>query len=495
MQKKFILAIDSGTTATSALLINEAGEVVEKASKELTQYYPETGWVEHDAIEIWGLAKSVMAELLDRAGVSGDQVAAIGITNQRETTILWERETLKPVHRAIVWQCRRTADICNELKEKGYESLFREKTGLVLDPYFSGTKLKWLLDHVDGAREAARAGRLAFGTVDTWLLANLTGGAVHATEPSNASRTLLFNIKEGMFDPQLAEILDVPMEVLPQVFDSSGEFGVTKGVGILPDGIPIAGIAGDQQAALFGQGCVNVGEAKCTYGTGAFVLMNTGDRPVESRHGLLTTVAWRINGKMTYALEGSAFIAGAAVQWLRDGLKIIKTSPEVEDLARTVDDNGGVVFVPALAGLGAPYWRPDVRGGIFGITRGTTTGHIARAVLEGIALEVYDLINAMQKDLDEPLKTLKVDGGASQNNLMMQFQADILRTEVVRPKITETTAYGAGLLAGMGVGFYKENGVSEGVVDRIFRPEMDENRAMGYVKAYHEAINRLLKEV
>ncbi len=490
---KVILALDQGTTATSCLVLGPEFEVLAKGSMELTQHYPKPGWVEHDPDEIWAITGRVIRETLKKAGVSGADVAAIGITNQRETTIVWDRKTMKPVHNAIVWQCRRTADFCQDLKNRGKEDLFREKTGLVLDPYFSGTKVRWILDNVPGARDAGRTGELAFGTVDSFLLAHLTGGAVHATEPSNASRTLLYDIHAGAFDPELAAILGVPMEMLPDVLPSAGVFGHTRGLDFLPDGIPIAGIAGDQQAALFGQGCLHEGEAKCTYGTGAFVLLNTGDKAVPSHRGLLTTVAWQIDGKLTYALEGSAFIAGAAVQWLRDGLGLIKTAPEIESLARSVKDNGGVVFVPALSGLGAPYWRPDVRGTLAGITRGTTAGHIARAVLEGIALEVYDLVIAMAGDLGGPLRHMQVDGGASMNDLMMQFQADLLGLDVVRPRVIETTAFGAGLMAAYGAGLVDDLGLLPGgTADKVFSPVLSRQEARKFVDDYHNVVNMLL---
>jgi len=490
-----VLAIDLGTTATSCLVLDRNFRILAKGSLELTQHYPKPGWVEHDPSDIWDVTGRVIRLTMDRAGISGGDVAAIGITNQRETTIVWEKKTLQPVYNAIVWQCRRTADFCEELKNRGKEDIFREKTGLLLDPYFSGTKIRWLLDNVAGVAERARSGELAFGTVDSFALAHFTNGKVHATEPSNASRTLLYNIHTNRFDPELAEILGIPMGMLPEVRPSAGIFGYTEGLDFLPDGIPISGILGDQQAALFGQGCWKQGEAKCTYGTGAFVLLNTGERAVSSNRGLLTTVAWQIDGKTTYALEGSAFIAGAAVQWLRDGLGLIKSAPEIEELAKTVPDNGGVVFVPALAGLGAPYWRPDTQGVLAGITRGTTSGHIARAVLEGIALEVYDLVLAMSGDLGEPLRLMQVDGGASMNDLLMQFQADLLDLQVIRPMVTETTAFGAGLLAAYGAGLVDQiEDLPGGKPDRTFSPGLTREEAGSFVDEYHRVVNMLLNK-
>jgi len=493
--KKIVLAVDLGTTATSCLVLGPDFSVLAKASLELTQHYPKPGWVEHDPVEIWDITGRVIGMALDKARVSGGNVGAIGITNQRETTIVWDKKTLQPVHNAIVWQCRRTADFCEELKARGKEDLFREKTGLVLDPYFSGTKVRWILDNVPGTDKRARAGELAFGTVDSFALAHFTNGKVHATEPSNAARTLLYNIHTNQFDPELAAILGVPMIMLPDVRPSAGIFGYTEGLDFLPDGIPVAGIAGDQQAALFGQGCWKEGEAKCTYGTGAFVLLNTGERAVLSNRGLLTTIAWQIDGTTTYALEGSAFVAGAAVQWLRDGMGLIRTAPEIEALAKTVPDNGGVVFVPALAGLGAPYWRPDARGIFYGITRGTTAGNLARAVLEGIALEVYDLVLAMAGDMGGPLRHMQVDGGASMNDLLMQFQADLLGLDVVRPRVIETTAFGAGLLAAYGAGLVDNlTDLPGGNADKTFSPVLTRDDAGRFVGEYHSVVNMMLNK-
>ncbi len=455
MTRRHILAIDQGTTGTTILVVDHDGRIVGRGYSEFPQHYPNIGWVEHDPDDIWGTVERTIPAALRDAGVTGADIAAIGITNQRETTMLWRRDDGRPVHNAIVWQCRRTTDFCASLIEKGHEALFRERTGLVLDPYFSGTKIRWLLDNVDGARQAAESGALAFGTVDTFLLSRLTGGAVHGTDPSNASRTLLFNLHTLSWDEELAEILGVPTAVLPDIVDNSGTVGETRGLDFLPDGIPIAGMAGDQQAALFGQACFEEGEAKCTYGTGAFLLVNTGERPISSSHGLLTTVGWRLGGRTTYALEGSAFIAGAAVQWLRDGLGLISNAPQIEALAASVPDSGGVVFVPALTGLGAPHWRPDARGSIQGISRGTTAAHLARATLEGIALQNMDILQAMEKDLDGALKNLKVDGGACANDLLMQIQADLLDRIVIRPRQIETTGMGSAYLAGLGVGLWK----------------------------------------
>jgi glycerol kinase len=449
---RLVLAIDQGTTGTTALLIDESIRVRGRANVEFKNYYPEPGQVEHDADEIWtSVGDAVERALLD-AGATADQIAAIGVTNQRETSLFWDRASGRPIHRALVWQDRRTADTCRALEQAGYGPLFRERTGLVLDPYFSGTKAAWLLDHVDGARAAAEAGRLAFGTIDTWLAWKLTGA--HVTDPSNASRTLLFNLHTLAWDEELAGLLRVPTGALPRVADSSEVYGHTRGVGFLPDGIPVAGLIGDQQGALFGQACFQRGMAKCTYGTGAFILLNTGDTPRRSERGMLTTVGWRLGGATTYALEGSVFIAGAAVQWLRDGLGIIQRSSDVEALAQSVPDSGGVVVVPAFTGLGAPYWNPDARGVITGITRGTTAAHLARATLDGIVLSIDDVLRAMSGDLGAPLAELRVDGGAAANNLLMQRQADLLGIPCVRPYVIETTGLGSGLLAGLATGVW-----------------------------------------
>ena len=451
---KYLLAIDQGTTSTRALVIDARLNVKGSAGFEFKQHFPKPGWVEHDLEEIWTTTQKAIKGALVQAQVKPAGIGAIGITNQRETTALWDRKTGKPVHHAIVWQCRRTAAMCDALKAAGKEPMVRGKTGLVLDAYFSGTKIRWLLDNVRGVRERAEKGELAFGTIDTFLLWRLTGGAAHATDVTNASRTLLMELQTRKWDDELLSTFGVPRSLLPEIKPSAGEFGRTKGLKVLPDGIPIAGIAGDQQAALVGQACFAPGEAKCTYGTGAFLLMNSGKEPVRSQHGLLSTVAWQIGDQVAYALEGSAFIAGAAVQWVRDGLGLIEKSSEIEALAREVPDSGGVVFVPALAGLGAPHWRQEARGLISGLDRGSTRAHLARAILEGIAFQIHDLAAAMSKDIGRPMPMFRVDGGASQNDLLMQFQADLLQTPIERPKNVETTALGAAFLAGLGTGVW-----------------------------------------
>lgn len=482
--KDIILAIDQGTTGTTVLLIDKNLNVLAKKNTEFPQYYPQPGWVEHDANEIWSCTVGTIQDALAIAGVDPSRIAGIGITNQRETTTIWNRKTSQPIHNSIVWQDRRTADICQALIEKDRADFFFQKTGLVLDAYFSGTKIKWMLDHVSGARDAAIKGDLAFGTIDTFLVWKLTNGHSHVTDVSNASRTLLMDLKTLQWDDTLLDLLTVPYELLPEIRSNAEVYGVTHNVPGLPDGIPVSGMAGDQQAALFGQACFKVGEAKCTYGTGAFILLNTGSDIRHSKNRLLTTVAWQLNGKTTYALEGSAFIAGAAVQWLRDGLKIITSSAEVETLAAQVPDSGGVVFVPALAGLGAPYWNPAARGVIHGITRGTTSAHLARATLDGIAHQVDDLLVAMAADLGHPPVELKVDGGACANNLLMQYQADLLGVNVVRPKMIETTAFGSAFLAGLGVGLWKTQDeiLQTWKIDRQFnaaisRPEAEKKRS------------------
>ena len=436
------------------IILDSTGLVRAKVNQEYRQIFPQPGWVEHDPEDIWKSVTDTIKGALDQAKISGHEVASVGITNQRETTILWDKKTGKAVHNAIVWQDRRTAAFCEKLKKAGHEKKFRSKTGLVLDPYFSGTKIRWMIDNIPGLKTRASSGDVAFGTVDTYLLWRLTGGAVHATDVSNASRTLLMDLKTLQWDSGLCKILGVPHEVLPEIKPSIGVFGKTKNTPGLPDGIPIAGIAGDQQSALFGQACFEAGEAKCTYGTGSFLLFNIGPKPILSRSGLLTTVAWQWGSKVTYALEGSAFICGAAVQWLRDGLGLIHSSSEVENLALEVPDCGGVQFVPALTGLGAPYWNPEARGVIHGLTRGSTKAHIARATLEGMAMQNVELLLAMQKDLKKKIKTLKVDGGASKNNLLLQMQADFLGAHCVRPQVIETTSAGAAFMAGLGVGIW-----------------------------------------
>ena len=449
-----VLAIDQGTTGTKALLLDGNLNVLAEAGEEFPQHFPKPGWVEHEPEEIFASVRTAVRAAIEAAGVAPESIAAIGITNQRETSIVWDAESGEAIHRAIVWQDRRTADLCQTLKLEGLESLFRERTGLLLDPYFSGTKVRWLLDNVANARKQAEAGQLRFGTVDTYVTWRLTGGASHVTDPSNASRTLLYDLAKGGWDPELLELLQVPDSLLPEVRDNDSTFGTTKGLDFLPDGIPIAALLGDQQAALFGQACFDEGEVKCTYGTGAFLILNTGFSIVRSKRGLLSTAAWRIGGKTTYALEGSCFVAGAIVQWLRDGLGFIERSEDVESLARSVPDSGGVVLVPSLTGLGAPHWDPNARGVISGLTRGTTSGHIARAALEGVALQIQDVLDAMQRDLGRSLPELKVDGGASANDLLMQFQADILGVDTVRPRVISTTSLGAALQAGLTVGLF-----------------------------------------
>ena len=452
---RHVIAIDQGTTGSTVLVLDEQLAVRGRGYQEFRQIYPQPGWVEHDPEDIWASVVAALGQAL--AGIAPGSVAAIGITNQRETAVIWDRATGKAIHNAIVWQDRRTADRCAELAAAGALPRVRELTGLTLDPYFSGTKIDWMLRNVPGAAAAAASGALAFGTVDSYLLWRLTGGAVHATDVTNASRTLLFGLRELAWSDELCGLFGVPRALLPKPVASSGPVGATKGVPGVPDGIAIAGIAGDQQSALFGQACFAVGDAKCTYGTGAFILMNTGERPVASRSGLLTTVAWQLaSGELRYALEGSAFIAGAAVQWLRDGLGFFTTAAEVEALAASVPDSGGVIVVPAFAGLGAPHWRPDARAAITGITRGTTRAHIARATLEGIALQNVDILRAMERDAGHPLGTLKVDGGAAANDLLMQFQSDVLGVAIARPELVESTALGAAFLAGLGVGVWKD---------------------------------------
>lgn len=492
---KYILAFDQGTTSSRAILFDHDGGIVAVAQKEFRQIFPKPGWVEHDAQEIWATQAGVAAEVLQKVRANPADVAAIGITNQRETTVVWDRATGKPVSNAIVWQDRRTAAICDKLRARKLDRVIQKKTGLVVDAYFSATKVQWMLQNVKGLKARAAKGELAFGTVDTWLLWNLTGGKVHATDASNASRTMLYDIRKGDWDDELLKIFGVPRSMLPEVRDSSCVFGETS---LLGGNIPVAGIAGDQQAALFGQVCVKPGMVKNTYGTGCFMLMNTGAKPIASKNKLLTTVAWRIGGRTEYALEGSVFIAGAAIQWLRDGLGIIKTAPEVEALAASVPDTDGVYMVPAFAGLGAPHWDAYARGTLVGMTRGTTAAHIARAALEGIALQVMDILKAMQADAGIKLKELRVDGGASLNNLLMQLQCDLLGVPVVRPRVNETTALGAACLAGLAVGFWKNQAdiAQHWQMDRTFKPAMKTaarakithgwNRALSRAKAWEE---------
>ncbi|MCG9791329.1 glycerol kinase GlpK [Flavobacterium algicola] len=491
MKNKFILALDQGTTSSRAIVFNENGEIVKISQKPFEQIFPKPGWVEHDPNEIWSSQISVAAEVIAKTGITGREIAAIGITNQRETTIVWDRETSEPIYNAIVWQDRRTAKYCDELKAAGHKEMIQQKTGLLLDAYFSGTKVKWILDNVPGAREKAEQGKLCFGTVDTWLIWKLSRGALFMTDVSNASRTLLLNIHTLEWDDELLELFTIPRAMLPEVKQSSEIYGETCTT-LFSTKIPIAGVAGDQQAALFGQLCTEPGMVKNTYGTGCFMLMNTGDKPVYSKNNLLTTVAWKINGKTTYALEGSVFVGGAAVQWLRDGAKMINSAEEIETLALQVPDNGGVYFVPALTGLGAPHWDQYARGAIVGITRGTTNAHIARATLEGIAYQVYDLAKAMEGDFGKKGKELRVDGGAVSNNLLMQFQSDLFNFKVIRPKTLETTALGAAYLAGLAVGYWKsvDDLQQQWSIDREFNPEMSRTDVDELVHNWDKAVGR-----
>jgi glycerol kinase len=491
MEKKYILAFDQGTTSSRAILFDKNGNIVSVAQREFTQIFPQPGWVEHDPNEIWQSQIEVAREAVAKANIQPREIAAIGITNQRETAIVWDRETGKPISNAIVWQDRRTAGFCDELKTRGLEAYVKENTGLVIDAYFSGTKINWILNNVEGARQKAHEGKLCFGTVDTWLIWNLTKGKVHATDFSNASRTLVYNIKELKWDEQLLHEFDIPASLLPEVLPSSGLFGATHPDVFFDLEIPIAGVAGDQQSALFGQTCFEPGMAKNTYGTGCFMLMNTGTERVVSQHGLLTTIAWSVDGKVEYALEGSVFIAGAAIQWLRDGLKLIDTAPDSEYYAMKVEDTGGVFVVPAFAGLGAPYWDMYARGGIFGLTRGTRKEHLIRATLESLAFQTYDILEVMEKDAGIQLKTLKVDGGACSNNLLMQFQADILEVKVERPKVIETTALGAAYLAGLAVGFYKKDKLADNEhISACFEPKMKQEKREKLLKGWKKAVER-----
>jgi len=488
---RHVISIDQGTTGTTVLVLDEALAVRGRGYQEFRQLYPQPGWVEHEPDEIWASVCNALAAALRT--IDPASIAAIGITNQRETTVVWDRKTGKAIHPAIVWQDRRTADHCAELAAAGKGPRVRELTGLPLDPYFAGTKLSWLLHHVPGAAAAASAGELAFGTIDSYLLWRLTGGAVHATDVSNASRTLLFDLHQLAWSDELLELIGTPRQILPTVVASSGTVGVTRGVPGIRDGVPIAGVAGDQQSALFGQACFTPGDAKCTYGTGAFILMNTGDRPIASQSGLVTTVAWKLaTGELRYALEGSAFVAGAAVQWLRDGLQLFATAAEIESLAARVPDSGGVIVVPAFAGLGAPHWRPDARGLITGLTRGSTRGHIARATLEGIALQNVDILRAMERDAGHPLTLLKVDGGAAANNLLMQFQSDVLGVEISRPELVETTALGAAFLAGLGAGVWKDQAAVKKTwrEQRRFSPTADRAKITEHLARWDAAVRK-----
>ncbi|MCQ2166182.1 MAG: glycerol kinase GlpK [Bacteroidales bacterium] len=492
--RDYVIALDQGTSSSRAIVFDRNGTACAVCQREFTQHFPQPGWVEHNPMEIWSSESSVLNEAIASLGLTGSRIAAIGITNQRETTVVWDAESGKPVYNAIVWQDRRTSGFCDSLKEQGLTESIRRKTGLIIDAYFSGTKIKWILDNVPGVREKARQGKLRFGTIDSWLVWNLTGGRTHITDVTNASRTMLFNINELKWDKDLLELLDIPESMLPEVRSSSEIYGYTTLLGDVA--VPVAGIAGDQQAALFGQMCTEEGDVKSTYGTGCFLLMNTGDKPVWSDNQLLTTVAWKIGDTVNYALEGSVFVAGSVVQWLRDGLGIIRSSSEVEALAASVPDNGGVYFVPALTGLGAPYWDQYAKGSVTGITRGTTAAHIARAALEGIAFQTMDIVDAMQKDAGVRLSGLKVDGGASRNNLMMQFQADILGTDVIRPKMTETTALGAAYLAGLAVGFWKDVDEirSQWQSDRIFTPSAPRDYTDSVKAGWAEAVSRTLSK-
>jgi glycerol kinase len=496
LMSSYILAFDQGTTSSRSVLFDKNGTVVAVSQKEITQLYPNPGWVEHNPVELWESQLATAREVIAKATIAVNEIAAIGITNQRETTVLWDRNNGEPIYNAIVWQDRRTAAFCDELKESGAEEMIRQKTGLVIDAYFSGSKIKWILDHVPGARTKAEKGELCFGTVDTWLLWKLTGGKVHATDVSNASRTMLCNIETCQWDGELEKLLDVPGSVLPQIRSSSEIYGTTTLLDETTE-IPIAGIAGDQQAALFGQLCIQPGMVKNTYGTGCFMLMNTGESRISSNHNLLTTVAWKVNGITQYALEGSVFIAGAVVQWLRDGLGIIKTSADVENLARQVDTTDGVYVVPAFAGLGAPYWNQHARGTITGLTRGSTASHIARAAVESIAYQTMDVLKAMEADSGISIRELRVDGGASGNNLLMQFQCDVLNAKVIRPTVTETTALGAAYLAGLAVGFWKSTDElqKQWQIGQAFNPDITEEKRTELTKGWHKAVNAALSMV
>lgn len=486
---KYVLSLDQGTTSSRAIVFDKQGQIVSIAQKEFTQYFPQPGWVEHDANEIWSTQLGVATEAILKAGITTRDVVAIGITNQRETTVVWDRQTHQPIYPAIVWQDRRTAEYCDQLKRENKAEMIRSKTGLVTDAYFSGTKVKWILENVPGAREKAQRGELCFGTIDSWLLWKLTDGKVHATDVSNASRTLLYNIHTLQWDEELLQLMNIPASMMPEVRSSSEVYGTSETI-LAGTGIPVAGIAGDQQSALFGQMCTTPGMVKNTYGTGCFMLMNTGNKPVVSSNNLLTTIAWKVNGEVQYALEGSVFIGGAVVQWLRDGLRLIQTSAEVEPLALKAEDNGGVYMVPAFTGLGAPYWNQHARGIIVGITRGSSDAHFARAAVQSIAFQSMDLLKAMEADAGIPIKELRVDGGATINNALMQFQCDILNTTVVRPAVTETTALGAAYLAGLAVGFWsnKEEVKQYWKEDHRFTPSMQDDQRQLLQKNWKRAI-------
>ncbi|MEK5381020.1 glycerol kinase GlpK [Niallia sp. FSL W8-0635] len=488
--EKFILSLDQGTTSSRAIIFNKKGEIVHVAQKEFTQIFPKPGWVEHNANEIWGSILAVIATVLSESDIKPEQIEGIGITNQRETAVVWDKNTGVPVYHAIVWQSRQTNGICEELKAQGYNQLFRDKTGLLIDAYFAGTKVKWILDNVEGARQKADNGDLLFGTIDTWLIWKLSGGEAHVTDYTNASRTLMFNIYDLKWDDELLEILTVPKSMLPEVKQSSEVYAHTVEGHFFGNKIPIAGVAGDQQAALFGQACFEAGMAKNTYGTGCFMLMNTGEKAVKSDHGLLTTIAWGIDGKVHYALEGSIFVAGSAIQWLRDGLRVIKDAKDSEDYASRVESTDGVYLVPAFVGLGTPYWDSDVRGAMFGVTRGTTKEHFIRATLESLAYQTRDVLSAMEADSEIQVKTLRADGGAVRNNFLMQFQGDILNVPVERPVVNETTALGAAYLAGLAVGFWKdqEEIAEQWSLDRSFEPKMEEDQRENLYKGWKKAV-------
>lgn len=488
--ERYILSIDQGTTSSRAIIFNKEGHIVHTSQKEFTQLFPNPGWVEHNANEIWGSVLSVIASCLSESGVKPEQIAGIGITNQRETTVVWEKETSEPIYHAIVWQSRQTNEICEDLKAKGYNDVFRDKTGLLIDAYFSGTKVKWILDHVDGAREKANKGELLFGTIDTWLIWKLTGGGVHVTDYSNASRTLMFNIYDLKWDEELLNILTIPKSMLPEVRPSSEVYGHTEENHFFGKKIPIAGVAGDQQAALFGQACFREGMAKNTYGTGCFMLMNTGEKAVRSQNGLLTTIAWGLNGKVEYALEGSIFVAGSAIQWLRDGLRMFKNAKDSESYANKVNSTDGVYVVPAFVGLGTPYWDSEVRGAVFGITRGTSKEHFVRATLESLAYQTKDVLSAMESDSGIQLKTLRVDGGAVRNNFLMEFQSDILNVPVERPTINETTALGAAYLAGLAVGYWQDQLEisTQWSIDASFEPMMNKEERDRLYNGWKKAV-------
>lgn len=487
--KKYIMAMDEGTTSARCVIYDKQGNTISSAQREFPQYFPKEGWVEHDATEIWATQISVAQEAMLKHNLNYRDIVALGITNQRETTVVWDKATGEPIYNAIVWQCRRTSDYAEALKNQGHEEMIRRKTGLIIDAYFSGTKIKWILDHVDGARERAERGELLFGTIESWLIWKMTGGEVHVTDYSNAARTMLFNIHTLNWDDEILALLDIPKCMLPKPAECSGHYGET-----IPElfggPIPITGSAGDQQAALFGETCFEVGEAKCTYGTGSFLLLNTGDRPVFSDSGLLTTIAWGLDGKVSYALEGSAFVCGAAIQWLRDEMKFMSDSSKSERMALKAGDSEGVYMVPAFTGIGAPYWEPDARGAIFGITRGTDRNQIVRATLESLAYQNEDLLSAMAEDLGQRIVALKVDGGACRNNFLMQFQADVSNTEIVRCKSIESTSLGAAYLAGLAVGYYDSTDdiIENKEVDRVFRPEMDEATRAALLKGWHKAV-------